>query len=63
VHQTGFSRALGEIEADLKHAMGISATKAGAAIPEAEVPSHLVSRGAELLNLSVDELWGRFRRA
>jgi len=59
VHQTGFSRALGEIESDLKHAMGISATKTGASVPEAEVPNHLVSRGAELLNLSVDELWAQ----
>jgi hypothetical protein len=59
VHQTGFSRAIGEIEADLKHAMGISASKHAAAIPEAEVPKHLVARAAELLNLSVDELWSQ----
>jgi hypothetical protein len=59
VHQTGFSRPIGEIEADLRHAMGISALKTGAAISEAEVPRQLVSRGAELLNLSVDDLWSQ----
>jgi hypothetical protein len=59
VHQTGFSRPLGEIEADLKHAMGISAAKGTAVIPEADVPKHLISRAAELLNLSVDELWSQ----
>jgi hypothetical protein len=59
VHQTGFSRPLGEIEADLKHAMGISAQKNGGAIPEAEVPQHLIARAAELLNLGVDELWAQ----
>jgi len=57
VHQTGFSRGIGEIEADLKHAMGISGAKQSATIPEAEVPRHYVSQAAELLSLSVDELW------
>src|SRR5262249_4336633 len=56
VHQTGFSRGIGEIEADLKHAMGISGAKQSATIPEAEVPRHYVSQAAELLSLSVDEL-------
>ncbi|HYS08390.1 MAG TPA: hypothetical protein VEP66_06585 [Myxococcales bacterium] len=59
VHQTGFSRGVGEIEADLKHAMGISGAKKSATIPEAEVPRHYVSQAAELLNLSVDELWSQ----
>ena len=59
VHQTGFSRPIGEIEADLKHAMGISGARHAAAIPEAEVPRHYVAQAAELLNLSVDELWSQ----
>lgn len=59
VHQTGFSRAIGEIELDLKHAMGISTSRSGAVIPEPEVPKHMVSRAAELLNLGPDELWSQ----
>ncbi len=59
VHQTGFSRAIGEIELDLKHAMGISTARSAAVVPEAEIPRHLVSRAAELLNLSPDELWSQ----
>jgi hypothetical protein len=59
VHQTGFSRGIGEIELDLKHAMGISTGKSGAVVPEPEVPKHLVSRAAELLNLGPDELWSQ----
>jgi len=59
VHQTGFSRPIGEIEADLKHAMGLSTSKNGAALPEWEVPKELISRAAELLNLGVDELWSQ----
>jgi len=59
VHQTGFSRPIGEIEADLKHAMGLSTLKNGAALPEWEVPRELISRAAELLNLGVDELWSQ----
>jgi hypothetical protein len=59
VHQMGFSRPIAEIEADLKHAMGISTSKNGVAVPDAEVPRHLVSRAAELLNLGVDELWSQ----
>jgi hypothetical protein len=57
VHQMGFSRPIGEIEADLKHAMGLSSAKNGTALPESEVPKDLISRAAELLNLGVDELW------
>ena len=59
VHSTGFSRPIAEIEADLKHAMGISTSKSGAIIPEPEVPRHMISRAAELLNLSVEELWSQ----
>ena len=59
VHQMGFSRPIAEIEADLKHAMGISASKNGVAVPETELPRHLISRAAELLNLGVDELWSQ----
>ena len=59
VHRTGFSRNIGEIEADLKHAMGISTAKSGSVIPEGEVPKDLVSRAAELLNLSPEEVWSQ----
>jgi hypothetical protein len=59
VHQTGFSRPIAEIEGDLKHAMGISSARNTASIPEAEVPRHYVAQAAELLNLSVDELWSQ----
>ncbi len=59
VQTMGFSRPIGEIEADLKHAMGISATKSAVAIPEGEVPKHMVSRAAELLSLGVEELWSQ----
>ncbi len=59
VHQMGFSRPIAEIEADLRHAMGISASKNGVAVPETELPRHVISRAAELLNLGVDELWSQ----
>jgi hypothetical protein len=61
VQQMGFSRPVGEIEGDLKHAMGISASLKSAAVPEAEVPKHLIDRAAELLNLSSDELWAQLQ--
>jgi hypothetical protein len=56
VQTMGFSRPIAEIELDLKHAMGITA-KSSAALPEAEVPKHLIDRAAELLNVTSDELW------
>jgi len=59
VHQMGFTRAIGEIEGDLKHAMGLSTLKSGTALPESEVPRHLISRAAELLNLGVEEVWSQ----
>src|SRR5205823_10879278 len=46
VHQMGFSRPIAEIEADLKHAMGISSAKSSTTVPEAEIPRHLISRAA-----------------
>jgi len=57
----GFSRPLGEIEADLKHAMGISAlaSKGSVVIPEQEVPKNLIDRAAELLNMPSEELWSQ----
>jgi hypothetical protein len=61
VQQMGFSRPVGEIEGDIKHAMGISASLKSAAVPEAEVPKHLLDRAAELLNLSSDELWAQLQ--
>lgn len=57
VQQMGFSRPVAEIEADLKHAMGISAAQKSMSIPEAEVPKSLIDRAAELLNVTPDELW------
>jgi hypothetical protein len=59
VMETGFSRAIGEIEADLKHAMGISALapKGASITSDADIPKQLVDRAAELLNINPDELW------
>src|SRR5204862_149315 len=50
VQTMGFSRPIGEIEGDLKHAMGISANLKSAAVPEAEVPKMFLDRAAELIN-------------
>ena len=58
VHAQGFARAIGEIEADLKHAMGLtSSRKGGALLSEAEVPQSLVKKAADILNLAADEVW------
>lgn len=59
VQSTGFSRPVAEIEIDLKQAMGIATPRSGAAVPEGEIPRQLVVRGAELLNVAVDELWAQ----
>lgn len=61
VQQMGFSRPVAEIEADLKHAMGISASAKSLALPEAEVPKSYLDRAAELLNLTPDELWAQLQ--
>ena len=61
VQQTGFSRPVGEIEADLKHAMGISASTKSLAVGEAEVPKQLIDRAGELLSLGSDELWAQLQ--
>lgn len=61
VQQMGFSRPVAEIDADLKHAMGISASVKSAAVSEAEVPRQLIDRAADLLNLSSDELWAQLQ--
>ncbi|MCA1825925.1 MAG: hypothetical protein LC689_03165 [Myxococcales bacterium] len=61
VQTMGFSRPVGEIEADLKHAMGISASLKSIALPEGEVPKSYVDRAAELLNLTSDELWAQLQ--
>jgi hypothetical protein len=57
----GFSRPVGEIEGDLKHAMGISAlaSKGNVAIPEQEVPKNLIDRAAELMNMPSEEMWSQ----
>ncbi|HEY5675311.1 MAG TPA: hypothetical protein VIR81_00910, partial [Myxococcales bacterium] len=57
VQATGFSRPVAEIEADLNRALGIASAKSDASVPEPEVPKHLVSRAAGLLNLPPEELW------
>ena len=61
VQKMGFSRPVAEIDADLKHAMGISASVKSAAVSEAEVPRQLIDRAADLLNLSSDELWAQLQ--
>jgi hypothetical protein len=58
VSAQGFARAIGEIEADIKAAMGLGDSRKGSAlVPEPEVPKNLVEKAAELLNLSADEVW------
>jgi hypothetical protein len=58
VSAQGFARPIGEIEVDLKHAMGLGGSRRGGTlVPEPEVPQNLVERAAELLNLSPDEVW------
>jgi hypothetical protein len=58
VSAQGFARPLGEIEVDLKHAMGLGGSRrGGTTVPEPEVPQNLVERAAELLNQSADEVW------
>lgn len=54
----GFARPIGEIEADLKAALGLGPSRRGGmAVPEPELPGHLVAQAAELLNLPADQLW------
>ncbi|HEX9572825.1 MAG TPA: hypothetical protein VF994_01945 [Myxococcales bacterium] len=58
VSAQGFARPIGEIEMDMKHAMGLGGSRRGGAlVPEPEVPQNLVDKAAELLNLSPDEVW------
>jgi hypothetical protein len=58
VSAQGFARPIGEIEMELKHAMGLGGSRKGEAlVPEPEVPQNLVEKGAELLNLASDEVW------
>ncbi len=58
VSAQGFARPIGEIEMDMKHAMGLGGSRRGGTIvPEPEVPQNLVNKAAELLNLSPDEVW------
>ena len=54
----GFARPLGEIEIDLKAALGLGPyRRGGMLVPEPELPKMLVTQAAELLNLSADHLW------
>jgi hypothetical protein len=58
VSAQGFARPIGEIEVDLRHAMGLGESRRGGTlVPEPEVPQNLVDKAAELLNLSADEVW------
>jgi hypothetical protein len=58
VHAQGFARPIGEIEADLKHAMGLtSSRKGGALMSEADIPQSLVDKAADILNQSAEEVW------
>jgi hypothetical protein len=58
VSAQGFARPIGEIEVDLRHAMGLGGSRRGGTlVPEPEVPQNLVDKAAELLNLSPDEVW------
>jgi hypothetical protein len=57
VHAMGFSRAVSEIELDLRHALGLGESRKAAGTSEAEVPKNLIDRAAELMSLAPDELW------
>jgi hypothetical protein len=58
VLRLGFTRSVGDIEADLKRAMGISPAKSkSTAVPEGEVPKQVLDRAAELLTIHSDELF------
>ena len=57
VLRMGFTRSMGDIEADLKRAMGIADVKKSASVPEAEVPKLVIGRAAEILNAHPDELF------
>jgi hypothetical protein len=60
VLRLGFTRSIGDIEADLKQAMGISDAKAKSlSTPEAEVPKLVLDRAAELLNMGSDEVFAQ----
>ncbi|GAC1348045.1 MAG: hypothetical protein NVSMB23_28350 [Myxococcales bacterium] len=57
VLQQGFARPLGEIEIDLKVALGLAATSKVSAAGDADLPKDLVDRAADVLQLSPEELW------
>jgi len=58
VSAQGFARPIGEIEIDLRHAMGLGGSRRGGSfVSEPDVPQNLVDKAAELLNLSADEVW------
>lgn len=58
VSAQGFARPIGEIEGDLKRAMGLTGTfRSGSSVPEPEVPQNLVDKAADLLNISAEEVW------
>jgi len=58
VSAQGFARPIGEIEVDLRHAMGLGGSRRGGTmVAEPDVPQNLVDKAAELLNLSADEVW------
>lgn len=57
VLQQGFARPLGEIELDIKAALGLSAGAKVSPAGEAELPKGMVDRAADIMQLSPDELW------
>jgi DNA repair exonuclease SbcCD ATPase subunit len=58
VLRMGFTRSMGDIESDLKRAMGVSNAKSkSSAVPEAEVPKQVLDRAAEILSVHADELF------
>jgi hypothetical protein len=58
VLRMGFTRSVGDIEADLKRAMGVSGARSKSTdVPEAEVPKQVLDRAGELLAVHPDELF------
>jgi hypothetical protein len=54
----GFARHVGEIEADLKRAMGLDdETKGDGVVPEPEVPRRLIARAGDLIGSAPEETW------
>jgi hypothetical protein len=63
VAQQGYARAVGDIESDLKAALGLAPSPGPGGKPsgagEADVPKELVERAADLLQLSPADIWAQ----